>query len=58
MMRGETQTSVCDKLLMNVAVLSGPIPLAHQSFCFLQMLFRVTLLASALKASGIGSKFP
>lgn len=49
MMRGETQTSVCDKLLMNVAVLSGPIPLAHQSSCFLQMLFRVTLLASAFE---------
>lgn len=44
--------SVCDKLLMNVAVLSGPIPLAHQSFCFLQMLFRVTLLASAFEGEG------
>lgn len=49
LIRGETQTWVCDKLLTNVAVLSGPIPLAHQSFCFLQMLFRVTLLASAFE---------
>ena len=41
---------------MNVAVLSGPIPLAHQSFCFLPMFFRVTLLASAFEGrrAGIG----